>query len=174
MTGTGREPVGVTQPTPGRTAARVAAGLSIAIMLFEVAALLGVPWDYVTQVRHSLGLAPRPWPKVTSAVGAVEWALFAMAFLARVGEGPLRAAPRGLVAALAWFATLSSGYGVLTSWGWPSLGWRVGWMVVFALVGAFGLTALIRTRQVPPPNPSSASPPGPPQDVGTGLGVSPD
>ncbi len=61
MTGTGREPVGPVRPVPGRTAARVAAGLSIGIVLFEVAVLLGAPWDYLTQVRHALGLPPRPW-----------------------------------------------------------------------------------------------------------------
>lgn len=158
---------------PGRTAARVAAGLSIGIMLFAVAISLGAPWDYLWQAQRAGGLSERPWWRVPYVVGAVEWGLFAMAFLARGGEGPLRGAPRWLVTGLAWFATLSSGYGVLTSWTLPSLGWRVGLIAVQAAVLGFGLTALIRTRQAPPFTPPSASPPGPSRPVGTGSGVSP-
>ena len=30
----------------GRTAARIAAGLSICVVLFEIAILLGAPWDF--------------------------------------------------------------------------------------------------------------------------------
>jgi hypothetical protein len=152
----------------GRTAARIAAGLSIVVMLFDVAVVLGAPWDFLTQSRIARGspTSTGPWyPDAMYAAGAVEWAVIATAFLARTGDGPLRAAPRWLVAAIGWFATFNAAYASLTSLALPSVGWRVGWTIVNSLIFGSGLIAMIRTRpQQPPP----AAPLGPRQTGNSG------
>lgn len=150
----------------GRTAARIAAGLSICVVLFEIAILLGAPWDFLTQSRMARGLPPStlPWYwKAMYVVGAVEWAVIAMAFLARGGDGPLRAAPRGLVAAIGWFATFNAAYSGMTSMALTSAVWRAWWTVAYALIFGSGLIAMLRTHPLKPP---PAAPVGP-RDSGT-------
>lgn len=145
----------------GRTAARVAAGISTAVMLFNVAILLGAPWDFRTQLLISQGRpvgTERGLWNVVYLVGVVVWALFALAYLARGGEGPLRAAPRGLVAAIGWFATLTAGFEIWNALTLQPVTWRVGSALVNAALFGFGLVAMLKTR-AGPSQPDTSAPP---------------
>jgi hypothetical protein len=130
-----------------RVVARVTAVLAVGMMAVAVANLLGAGWDPYTWTPTDRGL-PEPESRsmffsVAYAVGALTWATFALAFLGRGGEGPLRNAPRWLVAAICWYAVLSVAWSILTSLALLAMGWSLVLVVVEGLFVGFGVTTLL-------------------------------
>jgi hypothetical protein len=130
-----------------RVVSRVTAVLAVGLMAVAVANLLGAGWDPYAWTPASRGL-PEPESRslffsLAYAVGALMWATFALAFLGRGGEGPLRNAPRWLVAAICWYAVLSVGWSILTSFALLAMGWSLVLVVVQVLFVGFGLVTLL-------------------------------
>jgi hypothetical protein len=130
-----------------RVVARVTAGLAVGMMVVAVANLLGAGWDPYAWTRTGRGL-PEPESRsaffsVAYAVGALMWATFALAFLGRGGEGPLRNAPRWLVAAICWYAVLSGAWSILTSLALLEMGWSLVLVVVEGFFVGFGVATLL-------------------------------
>jgi hypothetical protein len=86
-------------------AARAAAVVMVGVAAFQVALVLGAPWGAYTQGGATEGALDTSG-RVVAAVSCVILLVMAAAILARVHEGPLRSAPRKLVTALSWFATI--------------------------------------------------------------------
>lgn len=143
----------------GRRAARTSAVLATFLMIAGLANLLGADWSPFAWTPADRGLpdpgSPSPFAAIY-AVGVLLWAVIALAFLGRGGEGPLRAAPRWLVAVICWYAIVSTALGTLTSLGGLAMGWGRLLVVVDVLLVAFGITAMVRTapaRTAPAPRP---------------------
>lgn len=133
----------------GRVVARVTAFLAVGMMAVAVANLLG--WETYPWTPAGRGL-PEPESRsqfytIAYGVGALMWAAFALAFLGRAGEGPLRNTPRWLVAVICWYAVLSVTLSILSSLGILVMGWSLVLMVVEVLFVGFGITALLATGQ---------------------------
>lgn len=133
----------------GRVVARVTAFLAVGMMAVAVANLLG--WETYPWTPAGRGL-PEPESRsqfytIAYGVGALMWATFALAFLGRAGEGPLRNTPRWLVAVICWYAVLSVTLSILSSLGILVMGWSLVLMVVEVLFVGFGITALLATGQ---------------------------
>lgn len=141
--------------------ARVTAVLAVVMVVVAVANLLGwepYPWTPVGRGLTEPESRP-PFYAIGYGVGALMWATFALAFLGRVGEGPLRNAPRWLVAAVCWYAVLSVALSVLSSLGILVMGWSLVLVVVEVLFVGFGVTALLATgRHLPTSDPADRSP----------------
>jgi hypothetical protein len=133
----------------GRVVARVTAVLAVGMMAVAVANLLGLGWGSYAWTPASRGLPESESRSlcfsVAYGVGALMWAAFALAFLGRAGEGPLRNAPRWLVAVICWYAVLSAAWAILSSLGILAMGWSLMLVVVQVLFVGFGLTALLAT-----------------------------
>lgn len=146
-----------------RVVARVTAALAVGMMAVAVANLLGVGEESYAWTPAGRGL-PEPESRslfysIAYGVGALMWATFALAFLGRAGEGPLRNAPRWLVAVVCWYAVLSVALSVLSSLGVLVMGWMLVLVVVEVLFVGFGVTALLTTgRQLTPRVPPNRSP----------------
>ena len=144
-----------------RLVARVTAVLAAVMMAVAVANLLG--WEPYAWTPAGRGL-PEPESRsqfytIAYGVGALMWATFALAFLGRAGEGPLRNAPRWLVAVVCWYAVLSVALSILSSLGILVMGWSFVLVVVEVLFVVFGVTALLATgRHLPTSNPPDRSP----------------
>jgi hypothetical protein len=144
-----------------RLVARVTAVLAVGMMAVAVANLLG--WEPYPWTPAGQGL-PEPESRplfytITYGVGALTWATFALAFLGRAGEGPLRNAPRWLVAVVCWYAVLSVALSILSSLGILVIGWNLVFVVAEVLFVGFGVTALLATgHRLPTSNPPDRSP----------------
>ena len=105
-------------------AAVTGAALIGAVIVFQLAVALGAPLGRLTQGGGVDGTLPMSGRMV--AVGsAVLLAVMALGLLARAGIGPLRAAPRRLVTAIAWFTAIYAGLGVAAQPGEPVAGGAV-------------------------------------------------
>jgi hypothetical protein len=130
-----------------RLVARITAVLAVGMMAVAVANLLGwepYPWTPAGRGLPEPESRPLFYP-VAYGVGALMWATFALAFLGRAREGPLRDAPRWLVAVICWFAVLSVALSILSSLGILVMGWNLVLVVVEVLFVGFGVTALLAT-----------------------------
>ncbi len=130
-----------------RLVARVTAVLAVGMMAVAVANLLG--WEPYPWTPAGRGL-PEPESRslfftIAYGVGALMWATFALAFLGRAGEGPLRNAPRWLVAVVCWYAVLSVALSIVSSLGSLVIGWSLVLVVVEVLFVGFGVAALLGT-----------------------------
>ncbi|MCU0301839.1 MAG: hypothetical protein MUF35_09595 [Candidatus Nanopelagicales bacterium] len=140
------------------TTARIAAGLGGLLVAHNVALLLGILTDPLTQARLEQGLPVPGWRGPVLVLGAGLWLAIAGAFLARAGQGPLRRAPGWLVAALGWYGALSCALGALVDLpGLASafpLGRAVLLAVVQALIAVFGGLTMWRTARRDQPTPT--------------------
>ena len=93
-------------------AARAAAIVMVGVAVFQVALVLGAPWGAYTQGGEAEGALDTSG-RALAAVSCVILLVMAAAILARVREGPMKGAPRRLVAALAWFTTIYTGVAVV-------------------------------------------------------------
>ena len=122
------------------------AALIGAVIVFQLAVALGAPLGRLTQGGGVDGTLPMSGRMV--AVGsAVLLAVMALGLLARAGIGPLRAAPRRLVTAIAWFTAIYAGLGVLLNLASPSPAERWTWAPVTALILACSVVTLRATRR---------------------------
>lgn len=93
-------------------AARAAAVVMLGIAAFQVALVLGAPWGSYTQGGETEGVLDTSG-RVLAAVSCAILLVMAAALLARVGEGPLKDAPRRLVTVLCWFTTIYAALAVV-------------------------------------------------------------
>jgi hypothetical protein len=122
------------------------AALIGAVIVFQLAVALGAPLGRLTQGGGVDGTLPMSGRMV--AVGsAVLLAVMALGLLARAGVGPLRAAPRRLVTAIAWFTAIYAGLGVLINLASPSPAERWTWAPVTALILVCSVVTLRATRR---------------------------
>ncbi len=117
-----------------------------AVILFQLAVALGAPLGHLTQGGGVDGTLPMSGRLV--AVGsAALLAVMGLGLLARAGIGPLRAAPRRLVTAIAWFTAIYAGLGVLLNLASPSPAERWAWAPVTALILGCAVVTLRATRR---------------------------
>ena len=144
-----------------RVVSRMAAGLAAAMAVFALASL--APY-----AEHLTDLG-RPGPSTSlqamRLVGALIWAAIGLAFLARGGEGPLRAAPRLLVNVLCWYGLISAAVDLFSVQGLPPGAWQVVFVVLSVLVLGFGAATM---RMTGPPRSEG---PGPPPVPSAGCGA---
>lgn len=124
---------------PRRPMGPGAARVSALLMVHNVALTLGAPWLPYAQ------MVPRGGLTSIHAMGALLWAVVALAFLARGGTGPLRRAPRALITAICWFAVLSSVFSIPTTQQ-AATGWGVAAVGMNAALAVAGVIALRLTR----------------------------
>lgn len=136
----------MTRPRAAVLAAVSGAALICAVIAFQLAVALGAPLGRLTQGGGVDGALPMSGRLV--AVGsAVLLAVMALGLLARSGIGPLRAAPRRLVTAIAWFTAIYAGLGVLLNLASPSPAERWTWAPVTALILVCAVVTLRATRR---------------------------
>lgn len=128
-----------------RRCAMAAACLLGLVAVFQVALVLGAPWGEYTQGGVNPGSLPTGG-RVLAAASAVLLLVMAAAVLARVRIGPLRSAPRRLVAVLAWFTAVYGVLGVLLNLATPSARERLVWAPVTAVIAVLVLVAVIGSR----------------------------
>lgn len=130
----------------GVVAAASGAALIGGVVLFQLAVALGAPLGRFTQGGTVDGVLPAGgrWLAVGSAVLLT---VMALGLLARAGLGPLRAAPRRLVTAVAWFTAIYAGLGVLLNLASPSPAERWTWAPVTALILGCAVVTLRATRR---------------------------
>lgn len=109
---------------PGLLPARIAAGLLLAVAVFQVALVLGAPWGALTQGGMNEGPLPAP-ARVFAATSCALLVVMALSILARAGSGPLATLPRPLITFLAWATTVYAGVGVLLNLATPSAAERL-------------------------------------------------
>jgi len=127
-------------------AARAAAVVMVSIAAFQLALVLGAPWGAYTQGGKTDGALDTSG-RVVAAISCAILLVMAAAILARVGEGPLRNAPRRLVTGLAWFTTLYSALAILLNLGTQSSSERAVFAPTAILLFVLVLTTMIGSRR---------------------------
>lgn len=135
----------MTRPGAVRLCGYCAVGLLGLVIAFQLAVAAGAPWGAFTQgglIAGGLPTAGRLLALVSSAILLA----FALAVLARVGRGPLSAAPSRLVAMLAWIAVGYSGIAVLLNAASRSAQERSTWVPVTVVLFVTSLVAVLGSR----------------------------
>jgi hypothetical protein len=127
-------------------AARAAAFVIVSIAAFQVALVLGAPWGAYTQGGQTEG-ALDPSGRVLAAVSCAVLLVMAAAILARVREGPLKAAPARLVTALSWFTTIYSALAVVLNLASRSSSERAVFAPTAILLFVLVVTTMVGSRQ---------------------------
>lgn len=104
---------------PGAVPARIAAAILLGVAVFQVLLVAGMPWGAWTQGGANPGVLPTN-ARVVAGVSAVLVVVMALSLLGRVGEGPFRRLPRGLLVVLVGITTVYAGVGVLLNLATPS------------------------------------------------------
>jgi len=128
-----------------RIGATIAAVLFTLVALFQLAVVLGAPLGEYTQGGANKGTLPTQG-RIFAGVSAVLVLVMAAAMLARTERGPLRSAPRRLIAVLAWITTAYAGVGVILNLITPSAVERAVWAPVTAVMFAACLVTMMKTR----------------------------
>ncbi|MEL0626346.1 hypothetical protein V6245_05230 [Salinibacterium amurskyense] len=128
-----------------RIGATIAAVLFTLVALFQLAVMLGAPLGELTQGGANKGTLPTQG-RIFAGVSAALVLVMAAAMLARTERGPLRFAPRRLIAALAWITTAYAGVGVILNLITPSVVERAVWAPVTAVMFAACLVTMMKTR----------------------------
>ena len=136
----------MTRQRAGVLAALSGAALICAVIAFQLAVALGAPLGRLTQGGGVDGTLPMSG-RLVAVASAVLLAIMALGLLARAGIGPLRAAPRRLVTAIAWFTAIYAGLGVLLNLASPSPAERWTWAPVTALILVCAVVTLRATRR---------------------------
>ena len=127
-------------------AARAAAVLMLGIAAFQVALVFGAPWGGYTQGGETEGALDTSG-RVLAAVACVILLVMATAILARVRQGPLENAPRRLVTALCWFATIYSALAVVLNLATQSSSERAVFAPTAILLFGLVLTTMVGSRR---------------------------
>ena len=133
-------------PHARRFAARAAAVLMVSIAAFQVALVFGAPWGAYTQGGEAEGALDTSG-RVLAAVSCAILIVMAAAILARVREGPLKNAPRRLVAALSWFTTIYSALSVALNLATQSSSKRTVFAPTAILLFVLVVTAMVGSRR---------------------------
>jgi hypothetical protein len=120
------------------------------VLVFQLAVALGAPLGRLTQGGGVDGALPQSG-RLVAVASAVLLTAMALGLLARAGLGPLRAAPRRLVTAIAWFTAIYAGLGVLLNLASPSQVERWTWVPVTALILVCTVVTLRATRPAATP-----------------------
>lgn len=128
-----------------RIGATIAAVLFTLVALFQLAVVLGAPLGEYTQGGANKGTLPAQG-RTFAGVSAALVLVMAAAMLARTERGPLRFAPRRLIAVLAWITTTYAGVGVILNLITPSAVERAVWAPVTAVMFAACLVTMLKTR----------------------------
>ncbi|MDP1879227.1 MAG: hypothetical protein Q8M17_16895 [Actinomycetota bacterium] len=127
--------------------ARAAAAVIAVVMAFQLALVLGAPWGDFTQGGAYSGTLPAVG-RVVAGISFLLLGLMAVSLLARAGEGPLRSAPRVMVAILGWLAVVYLALAIVVNLATPSMGERLIWAPVSAVAFVLALLTMLRTRAV--------------------------
>lgn len=130
----------------GRVAARAAAALLCAVVLFQWALALGAPWGEYTQGGGTVGTLPVSG-RVMAVVSSMVLLVMAAGLLARAGEGPLKSAPCRVITVVAWFATIYSGIAVVLNLITPSTKERLVWAPIAIVILVCAVIAMVKTRR---------------------------
>ena len=128
-----------------RIGATIAAALFTLVALFQLAVVLGAPLGELTQGGANKSTLPTQG-RIFAGVSAALVLVMAAAILARTERGPLRFAPRRLIAALAWITTAYAGVGVILNLITPSVVERAVWAPVTAVMFAACIVTMLLTR----------------------------
>ena len=127
-------------------AARAAAVVMVGIAAFQVALVLGAPWGAYTQGGEPRGALDTSG-RVIAVVSCAILLGMAAAVLARVREGPLKNAPRGLITALSWFTTMYSALAVVLNLATQSSSERAVFAPTSILLFVLVVTTMVGSRQ---------------------------
>ena len=116
------------------------------VIAFQVALVLGAPWGEYTQGGGTTGQLAAGG-RIVAVVSAGILTLLGLGLMARVGWGPLAAAPARLVSVVAWVAVGYSALAVLLNAVSPSGGERVVWVPVSVLLLGCALVTVLGTRR---------------------------
>ncbi len=126
--------------------ARLAAGLLFAVVVFQVALVLGAPFGAVTQGGGTSGVLGASG-RAIAAVSALILTVMACGLLATTGVGPLRRARPGVVTVIVWITVIYSSLGVVMNAASPSLWESLIWVPVTLAGLVLSAMALRRWRR---------------------------
>ena len=127
-------------------AARGAAVVMVGVAAFQVALVLGAPWGAYTQGGQTRGALDASG-RVLAAISCAILLVMAAAILARVHDGPLKGAPRKLVTALAWFATVYSAAAVVLNLATESASERAVFAPAATVLFVLVVTTMVGSRR---------------------------
>lgn len=137
-------PVGVS-PRARASARAAALGLSM-VACFQVAVSAGAPWGRWTQGGATAGTLPTP-QRVAAGASAALLLTWAVALLARVGEGPMRDVRPRLIAGLAYSTAGYAALGTAMNAVSRSPHERALWTPVSAAIAGLSIVAVRGSRQ---------------------------
>ena len=116
------------------------------VATFQVALVVGAPWGAYTQGGGTDGALDTSG-RVLAAVSCAILLVMATAILARVREGPLKAAPRSFVSVLAWFTTIYAAVAVVVNLATRSFSERAAFAPISILLFALVVTTMGGSRR---------------------------
>lgn len=131
----------------GRSAARILTVITVVIVTFQFALILGAPWGRLTQGGYAEGSLPAAG-RVFAAASMVILTLLALGVLGRAGLGPWASRPR-LASACAWASLIYSALGMVINMVSPSAVERLVWVPVTVVMGVCAAIVLVQTRRRP-------------------------